>query len=240
MRHTCLIKLVSQINSGKMTLKLPKSPKAGYEYRAFDLSHRTIRRPKLLNSQANSGYIQSKTEQISYGNNSDLFSQRFALKSRWIVWSSKCDWFERYADIICPTLVVLSGNRHNSTEWPKPSKYESSRLHWEVFPHRSKPSRTTNAPLESILPILRLLLLSIRNGVQEHFGRQFKWNFDRHTNKAPKFLEFNNYILENKTRVWHISTANNINLVPQLKLSQKTIKKYFWSILKESNYISSF
>lgn len=128
----------------------------------------------------------------------NLFSQRFALKRRWIVWSSNCDLLVRYADIICPTLVVLSGNRHNSTECPSPSKYESSLPHCEVFPLRSNPSKTTKAPLDSFFALIRLELLpfSILIDLTKHLQERFNLKFnDLLTTKAPKFLESNNFKL---------------------------------------------
>lgn len=78
----------------------------------------------------------------------NLFSQRFALKSKWTAWSSSWDSLARYDDIMVPMLVLLSGNRHASTEIPFPSKCETSLLHWDDFPLRSSPSKTIRAPLE--------------------------------------------------------------------------------------------
>lgn len=124
----------------------------------------------------------------------NLLSHRFALKSRWIVWSSNWDLLVRYADIICPMLVVLSGNRHNSTECPRPSKYESSFPHCEVLPLRSNPSKTTSAPLDSLLAPIRLQLLpfSILIDLTERLHEIINPKFnDLLTAKTPKFLESN-------------------------------------------------
>lgn len=127
-------------------------------------------------------------------NITNLFSQRFALNRRWIVWSSNWDLLERYIDIICPTFVLLSGNRHNSAECPNPSKYVSSLLDCEVFPLRSKPSRTIKAPLfDSLLLPLKTdswVFAAIRICLILHLLGNFSSNFDNFPNaRAPKFLK---------------------------------------------------
>lgn len=129
--------------------------------------------------------------------NTYLFSHRFALKRRWIVWSSNWDLFVRYADIICPTLVVLSGNRHNSTEWPNPSKYETNLPHCDVFPLRSNPSKTTKAPLDLLFALkgvqlsLISILMDLSGNLQERFN--LKFNDLLLTKKSSKFLKSNDF-----------------------------------------------
>lgn len=124
---------------------------------------------------------------MQYNNKTYLFSQRFALKSRWIAWSSSCDLLVRYDEIICPTPVFLSGNRNDSAGYPSPSKYLSSLVDCEVFPLRSKPSRTINAPLE-----LQFCLFSMWICLKEQFNGnfEFKWNLnDSWAATLPKLLE---------------------------------------------------
>jgi hypothetical protein len=136
--------------------------------------------------------VKPEHNMLHKNNITNLFSQRLALKRRWIVWSSNCDLLERYEDIICPTFVFRSGNRHNSAECPSPSKYVSSLLDCEVFPLRSKPSRTIKEPLDSLSPPFRIELwvFAIRICLIGHLWGKFNRDFNNLPNaNAPKFLE---------------------------------------------------